>query len=141
MVMGLSELDHFLGGPLGGWAGVGWNTQPVMSNEPKEKRFRFTCAMVCRYNYIIIKHNSIVIEWSGVIVCSNVTSVTAFDLCVQCKKVVLFMPTRVFLFFFVSSEKIFVVELMFVTNELSVNANWSQNRQDFHAKVVAGTVC
>ena len=77
----------------------------------------------------------------GVIGSSNVTSVTAFDLCVQRKKVVLFMPTRVFLFFFVSSEKIFVVELMFVTNELSVNANWSQNRQDFHAKVVAGTIC
>ena len=47
--MGLEDLNHYLGGPLGGWAGIGWNTDPVMAKSSRQKSSRFRFGLVCTY--------------------------------------------------------------------------------------------
>lgn len=44
--MGIAELNHFLGGPLNGWAGVGWHTEPVFRDYSMEKGPRLSLASV-----------------------------------------------------------------------------------------------
>ena len=61
--MGLSDLDHFLGGPLGGWAGPGWHTNPVKPTEATHKsRFSFSGVRHHSLNHPIEKQ-SISSQW------------------------------------------------------------------------------